>query len=170
MNVTKTEQISNEKLAKLSKDPKNLVYKYEFDKPERIVPVSEVKGWCDDILRLMPSVKLELKRRQLEVEKFNPKVSDVEELIFQFLPHVREMKKSHPTIWAAVSHPNTTKAQLDHLYKMLWLKHQHENEGMQKEIADATVSAYLMEQFRLPEGTDQTEYEIVNRPIDPQNI
>jgi hypothetical protein len=152
------EQIANEKLDQLAKNPNNIVYRYvDQEAPSAIMPLSEVK---DHILQLWGEFK-QLKQNK---ELTYPQVRKLQKKICLQNTKWANFSKSHPLIFDRIVDHRTGEAEIKALLYMLFLKDM-ENKGTIQD-GQQRLQSYIMDSFSMPEE----EYRAQNKDaniIDP---
>lgn len=144
---TTPQLLTQEEIAKLSQDPSNRVYQYQYDQPTKKYTSQEQKDMI-----------IKIRTEYVKLVKEHPNEDDVQ---------IRQRLKSQSTefydfwfnmtkVFDLFTHRNAKQEHLMHVNYMLYLREQLESGNLQDHEAQEAVQNYLVEQLKT--GQSVAEY------------
>ena len=126
-------------LERLANQDHTEVYEYVFDKPERLVPVTEV----EDLIK-------EARNRYLQLKMENPYAAtrDYRQWVLKDNPTMQSFSRTHPRIFETCVNPATTEDDLQRIRYLLFLKRRQEAGVITEELATHTLNNFLLTEFK----------------------
>lgn len=137
--------LSQSEIEKLSDDPKNRVYKYEYDDATQLYTSQEQKKFITSI------------RTQFQAMRdSDPTLSDREiQKQLRKNTSIDKFAENNTKIFETCCKRETTDEQLNHIRYMLYLREQQERGAISEVTAQETIQNYLINSFRTDMTVDQ---------------
>lgn len=128
---------------------------YEYETPSKLRSSAEVRTLADNIREYVKSCR-----------RINPKAtsSDIELKLKEERPDLYELFETHPRIFKACAHPDTSTREYNRILMMIGMRAQVEQNKIQKKDGDAAVSAFLMEDMKIESKDKATPWSVMDRP------
>jgi hypothetical protein len=136
MNST-NQYLSEDQIAKIAQDPKNIVYKYEHDQATTVYTAEQQTHYVNTIRHAY------LQKRQQDSTWIDGKIRTA---IRNEHKELHEFIKNNERIWLKLTDRATPDQEIKHIYFMIYVRLQMER-GLPKHQADALVQEYLVKNF-----------------------
>ena len=140
------QMLSEKRLQELSKDPANIVYTYEYDTPEKPKAAPEVKVYYRRLKGIYTKIRREYPGWDDSAVRDHVRETDAE---------MKDFEQSHPAIFKALTDRTSKPEHLQHILYMVYLLEMVENGRITKENATEHAKAFLVEQFKRGEATEE---------------
>lgn len=136
------QNLTQDEVQKLSKDPKNVMYEYQFDTVDHVKSVIEVDYLFRETLQLATKYRrdhpdhCDKRSRQDLMKKQN----------------IADFSKTHPFLFKIATDRNSTQKDLDMAYTQLNVRANVEAGHITQEMATAHMTKYILEQCKRPDA------------------
>lgn len=128
---------------------------WQYETPSKIRSSEEVRTLVMAIRKFVSDEKSK-----------TPRVTsgELETKLKETLPELYELFETHPRIFKACIHPETSIKEFNRILFMLGMKAQVESNRVSKKDGDAAVSAFLMEDMKIESKDKATPWTVMDRP------